>query len=168
MKLHYSLGIALIVLIVDLMTKFWIESILSYGQRIPITGFFNLVLTYNTGAAFSFLSEASGWQRWFLSAIAAIASIVIIYLLHKYRTEKLFCLSLSLILGGALGNLWDRITLGHVVDFLDFYIGDYHWPAFNIADSAIFIGAALLIIESFSSAEKKDATQLSEKKEKTE
>jgi len=168
MKLHYSLGIALIVLIVDLMTKFWIESILSYGQRIPITGFFNLVLTYNTGAAFSFLSEASGWQRWFLSAIAAIASIVIIYLLHKYRTEKLFCLSLSLILGGALGNLWDRITLGHVVDFLDFYIGDYHWPAFNIADSAIFIGAALLIIESFSNAEKKDATQLSEKKEKTE
>lgn len=168
MKLHYSLGIALIVLIVDLATKYWIESILSYGQRIPITGFFNLVLTYNTGAAFSFLSEASGWQRWFLSAIAATASIVIIYLLHKYRTETLFCLSLSLILGGALGNLWDRITLGHVVDFLDFYIGDYHWPAFNIADSAIFIGAVLLIVESFSSTEKKDVEQTVEQKEKTE
>lgn len=168
MKLHYSLGIALTVLIVDLATKYWIESILSYGQHIPITGFFNLVLTYNTGAAFSFLSEASGWQRWFLSAIAATASIVIIYLLHKYRTETLFCLSLSLILGGALGNLWDRITLGHVVDFLDFYIGDYHWPAFNIADSAIFIGAVLLIVESFSSTEKKDAEQTSEQKEKTE
>src|SRR5690606_31046844 len=139
-----------------------------YGQHIPITGFFNLVLTYNTGAAFSFLSEASGWQRWFLSAIAATASIVIIYLLHKYRAETLFCLSLSLILGGALGNLWDRITLGHVVDFLDFYVGDYHWPAFNIADSAIFIGAALLIVESFSSTEKKDAEQTIEQKEKTE
>ncbi|MCW5618415.1 MAG: signal peptidase II, partial [Nitrosomonas sp.] len=120
MKLHYSLGIALIVLILDLATKYWIESLLSYGEYIPITGFFNLVLTYNTGAAFSFLSEASGWQRWLLSAIAAIASCVIIYLLHKYRAEKLFCFSLSLILGGALGNLWDRITLGYVVDFLDF------------------------------------------------
>jgi signal peptidase II len=107
------------------------------------------VLTYNTGAAFSILSEASGWQRWFLSGIAAGASILIIYLLIKYTANKLFCLALSLILGGALGNLWDRITLGHVVDFLDFYIGSYHWPAFNIADSAIFIGAALLIIDSF-------------------
>ncbi len=168
MKLHYSLSIALIILILDLATKYWIESILSYGQRIPMTGFFNLVLTYNTGAAFSFLSEASGWQRWFLSAIAATASFIIIYLLHKYRAEKLFCFSLSLILGGALGNLWDRITLGYVVDFLDFYIGDYHWPAFNIADSAIFIGAVLLIIESFSSTEKKDTGQTVAQKEKAE
>ncbi|MBX3641195.1 MAG: lipoprotein signal peptidase [Nitrosomonas sp.] len=168
MKLHYSLGIALIVLILDLATKYWIESLLSYGEYIPITGFFNLVLTYNTGAAFSFLSEASGWQRWLLSAIAAIASCVIIYLLHKYRAEKLFCFSLSLILGGALGNLWDRITLGYVVDFLDFYLGDYHWPAFNIADSAIFIGAILLIIESFNNTEKKDARQTVAQNEKTE
>ncbi|MBX3630831.1 MAG: lipoprotein signal peptidase [Nitrosomonas sp.] len=168
MKLHYSLGIALIVLILDLATKYWIESLLSYGEYIPITGFFNLVLTYNTGAAFSFLSEASGWQRWLLSAIAAIASCVIIYLLHKYRAEKLFCFSLSLILGGALGNLWDRITLGYVVDFLDFYLGDYHWPAFNIADSAIFIGAVLLIIESFNNTEKKDARQTVAQNEKTE
>ncbi|MCB1937211.1 MAG: lipoprotein signal peptidase [Nitrosomonas sp.] len=156
MKLYYSLLIALVVLILDLATKFWVESILSYGQHIAVTSFFNLVLTYNAGMAFSFLSEASGWQRWFLSSIAAIASIVIIYLLHKYKTEKIFCLSLSLILGGALGNLWDRITLGHVVDFLDFYIGDYHWPAFNVADTAIFIGAALLIIDSFSSKQPKD------------
>ena len=168
MKLHYSLAIALTVLILDLATKYWVESILVYGQFIPITGFFNLVLTYNAGAAFSFLSEASGWQRWFLSAIAIIASVVIIYMLHKYKTEKLFCISLSLILGGALGNLWDRITLGHVVDFLDFYIGDYHWPAFNIADSAIFIGAALLIIESFSSKENKDTNPSAKPKEKTE
>ncbi|GJL74591.1 signal peptidase II [Nitrosomonas sp.] len=170
MKLHYSLSIALIVLSLDLATKYWVESAMVYGQQIPVTGFFNLVLTYNAGAAFSFLSEASGWQRWFLSAIAAGASLVIIYLLIKYKTEKLFCLSLSLILGGAIGNLWDRITLGHVVDFLDFYIGDYHWPAFNIADSAIFIGAALLIFESFSSKEKTqtDSDSKIERKEKIE
>ncbi|MDH5480316.1 MAG: signal peptidase II [Nitrosomonas sp.] len=149
MKLYISLGIALVILILDLFTKFWIESTMEFGQRIPVTSFFNLVLTYNAGAAFSFLSEQSGWQRWFLSGVAAIASILIVYLLNKHKDEKLFCLSLSLILGGAIGNLYDRITLGHVVDFLDFYVGDYHWPAFNIADSAIMIGAALLIIESF-------------------
>ncbi len=122
---------------------------MEFGQRIPVTSFFNLVLTYNPGMAFSLLSEQSGWQRWFLSGIAALASLFIIYLLNKHKDEKLFCISLSFILGGAIGNLYDRITLGHVVDFLDFYVGGYHWPAFNIADSAIFIGAALLIIESF-------------------
>ena len=149
MKLYISLSIAFIVLVLDLFTKGWVESTLFYGEQIPLTGFFNLVLTYNTGAAFSILSEASGWQRWFLSGIAAGASILIIYLLYRHAANKMFCLALSLILGGALGNLWDRITLGHVVDFLDFHIGSYHWPAFNIADSAIFIGAALLIVDSF-------------------
>lgn len=149
MKLYISLGIALIVLILDLASKYWVESALEFGQRIPLTGFFNLVLTYNPGAAFSFLSEESGWQRWFLSGIAGSAALLIVYLLNKYKHEKLFCMSLSLVLGGALGNLYDRITLGHVVDFLDFYVGTYHWPAFNIADSAIFIGAALMIYESF-------------------
>lgn len=149
MKLHISLGIALIVLILDLASKFWVESVLQFGEVIPITSFFNLVLTYNPGAAFSFLSDQPGWQRWFLSGIATIASLAIAYMLHKYRQERLFCWSLSLVLGGALGNLYDRITLGHVVDFLDFYISNYHWPAFNIADSAICIGAALLVYESF-------------------
>lgn len=149
MKLHISLGIALIVLILDLVSKFWVESTMQFGQIIPLTSFFNLVLTYNPGAAFSFLSEQSGWQRWFLSGIAGIAALAITYMLHKYRHERLFCWSLSLVLGGALGNLYDRITLGHVVDFLDFYVGGYHWPAFNIADSAICIGAVLLIYESF-------------------
>jgi len=149
MKLYISLSIALIVLILDLASKYWVESALEFGQRIPLTGFFNLVLTYNPGAAFSFLSEESGWQRWFLSGIAGSAALLIVYLLNKYKHEKLFCMSLSLVLGGALGNLYDRITLGHVVDFLDFYVGTYHWPAFNIADSAIFIGAALMIYESF-------------------
>ena len=148
----------------DVASKYWVESTMVYGQTIPITGVFNLVLTYNTGAAFSILSEASGWQRWLLSMIAVGASVMIIFLLNKYKTEHLFCLSLSLILGGAIGNLWDRITLGHVIDFLDFYIGDYHWPAFNIADSAIFIGAILLIIDSFGN--KQNSQEETDKKEK--
>ena len=149
MKLHISLTIALIVLVLDLVSKHWVVSILLHGQQIPLTDFFNLVLTYNAGAAFSFLSDASGWQRWFFSGIAAAASILIVYLLRKHAAEKLFCLALSLVLGGALGNLWDRVTLGHVVDFLDFHVGGYHWPAFNVADSAIFLGAMFLIVESF-------------------
>ena len=136
-------------LVLDLLTKRWVEAALFYGEQIPLTGFFNLVLTYNAGAAFSFLSDAGGWQRWFFSVVAVGASMLIIYLLRKHATDQLFCLALSLILGGALGNLWDRVTLGHVVDFLDFHVAGYHWPAFNIADSAIFLGAALLILDSF-------------------
>ena len=144
-----SLVLAGLVLVLDLLTKRWVEAALFYGEQIPLTGFFNLVLTYNAGAAFSFLSDAGGWQRWFFSVVAVGASMLIIYLLRKHATDQLFCLALSLILGGALGNLWDRVTLGHVVDFLDFHVAGYHWPAFNIADSAIFLGAALLILDSF-------------------
>lgn len=162
MKLHISLGIAFVILVLDLASKYWIESTLEFGQVIPLTSFFNLMLTYNPGAAFSFLSEQSGWQRWFLSGIAGSAALLIVYLLNRYKHERLFCLSLSLILGGALGNLYDRITLGHVVDFLDFYIGTYHWPAFNVADSAIFIGAVLMIYESF----RKDKTESIQRKTK--
>lgn len=156
MKLSICLIIALIILALDLATKYWVESTLQFGQMIPITSFFNIVLTYNPGAAFSFLSDQPGWQRWFLSIVAGSAALVIVYMLNKYRQEKLFCLSLSFILGGALGNLYDRITLGHVVDFLDFYIGENHWPAFNIADSAIFIGAALMIYDSIRNKEEKN------------
>lgn len=148
MKLYFSLTLAVIILMMDLLTKRWVELNLVYGQQIMITEFFNLVLTYNAGAAFSFLSDASGWQRWFLSAIAVLVSILIVYLLYKNTANRLFCLALSLILGGALGNLWDRIMLGHVVDFLDFHLSGYHWPAFNLADSAIFCGAFLLILDS--------------------
>ncbi|MEO7559546.1 MAG: signal peptidase II [Nitrosospira sp.] len=149
MKLQVSLILALVVLVLDFATKRWVESALFHGEQIPLTSFFNLVLTYNAGAAFSFLSDAAGWQRWFFSAIAGGASILIVYLLRKHAAEKLFCVALSLILGGALGNLWDRISLGHVVDFLDFHAAGYHWPAFNVADSAIFIGAMLLIVDGF-------------------
>jgi signal peptidase II len=149
MKFWVSLILALVVLVLDFVTKRWVESGLFYGEQIPVTSFFNLVLTYNAGAAFSFLSDAAGWQRWFFSSIAGGASIMIIYLLRRHEADKLFCTALSLILGGAVGNLWDRLTLGHVVDFLDFYIGTFHWPAFNVADSAIFVGAMLLILQSF-------------------
>jgi len=154
MKFHVSLVLALVVLGIDFATKRWVELELVYDQQILLTSFLNLVLTYNAGAAFSFLSNESGWQRWLFSGIAICASVLIIYLLRKHTSEKLFCVALSFILGGALGNLWDRITLGYVVDFLDFHYNGYHWPAFNVADSLIFIGALLLIFESFRHKEK--------------
>ncbi len=154
MKFHVSLVLALVVLGIDFATKRWVELELVYDQQILLTSFLNLVLTYNAGAAFSFLSNESGWQRWLFSGIAICASVFIIYLLRKHTSEKLFCVALSFILGGALGNLWDRITLGYVVDFLDFHYNGYHWPAFNVADSLILIGALFLIFESFRHKEK--------------
>ena len=141
--------ISALVIVLDQVTKYWVSQSLAPGESVPVMPFFNLVLTYNTGAAFSFLSHASGWQRAFFTVIAALASLFIIYFIRRYHQEKRFSFGLSLILGGALGNLWDRIVLGHVVDFLDFYVQAYHWPAFNVADSAITCGAALLIWDSF-------------------
>ena len=141
--------ISALVIVLDQITKYWVSQSLAPGAGVPVTPFFNLVLTYNTGAAFSFLSRASGWQRGFFILIATLASLLIIYLIRRHHRQKVFSVGLSLILGGALGNLWDRIVLGHVVDFLDFYIQAYHWPAFNVADSAITCGAALLIWDSF-------------------
>jgi signal peptidase II len=141
------LGLAVLVVLVDQATKFTIERVFDYGDVHPITGFFNLVLTYNKGAAFSFLAGASGWQKHFLSAIAIIASLCIVYLLARHGTQKLFSLALALILGGAVGNVIDRIAHGHVIDFLDFHWRGWHWPAFNVADSAIVCGAALLILD---------------------
>jgi signal peptidase II len=149
MKLWVSLVIALVVVVLDFVTKRWIEAALDYGEHVPLTGFFNLVLAYNAGAAFSFLSDAGGWQRWFFTIVSTGASILIVFLLRRHAADRLFCIALSLILGGALGNLWDRATLGHVVDFLDFHVAGYHWPAFNVADSAISVGAVLLVIDGF-------------------
>ena len=113
-----------------------------------MTAFFSLVLAFNTGAAFSFLAGAGGWQRWFFAAIAVVASVIIVWLLRR-GGDRVYCLGLALILGGALGNLWDRLTLGKVVDFLLFHYAGWAYPAFNVADSAITVGAALLIIDSF-------------------
>ena len=140
--------IAAVIAISDQVTKAVVEGWIERGEVIRITGFFNLVLAYNSGAAFSFLAGAGGWQRWFFVSIASVAAVVIAWLLYRHRDEGLFCAGLSLILGGAIGNLWDRIALGHVVDFLDFHAAGWHWPAFNVADSGITVGAALLILDS--------------------
>jgi signal peptidase II len=148
-ELKHWLSLATVIIILDQITKLWISQIFVYGESVAVTDFFNLVLVHNSGAAFSFLSNAGGWQRWLFSAVAATASVWIIWLLRKYKQEKLFCFALTLILGGALGNLIDRAAYGYVVDFLDFYWNTYHFPAFNIADSAVTCGAGLLLWESF-------------------
>ena len=140
---------ALAVMLLDQLSKYWVSASFDYGASRAYTGFFNLVLTYNKGAAFSILASAAGWQRGFFIAIALVAVLVISVLLARHAGEKLFCLALSLILGGAVGNVLDRIVLGHVVDFLDFHYAGWHWPAFNLADSAITAGAVLLIADSF-------------------
>jgi signal peptidase II len=141
------LALALLIVAFDQLTKIAVERALDYGDVRPLTGFFNLILTYNKGAAFSFLASAGGWQAQFLITVAIGASIFIIYLLARHGHQRLFALSLALILGGAIGNVIDRIAYGHVIDFLDFHVAGWHWPAFNVADSAIVAGAGLLILD---------------------
>lgn len=143
------LSISAVVIALDQITKQWVVHAFNHHEVLPVMAYFNLTLAYNPGAAFSFLAGAGGWQRIFFAAIAVIASVVIIHLLRKHPKQTLFCIALSLILGGALGNLWDRLLIGRVVDFLDFYVNDHHWPAFNVADSAITVGAALMILDGF-------------------
>lgn len=142
-------GISAVVIALDLYTKHLIEAAFAYGDMLTINSFFDLVRYHNQGAAFSFLADAGGWQKWFFSGISVVAAIVITYLIQKHRTEKLFCVGLALVLGGAIGNLYDRVTLGYVVDFLNFHYQDLYWPAFNVADSAICIGVGLLLLDSF-------------------
>ena len=142
------LGIAAAVVAADLATKALVQAALVPGERIPVIPFADLVLVFNTGAAFSFLAGAGGWQRGFFIAVAIAAVVLIVWLLMRHGGERVFCAGLALILGGAIGNLWDRIRLGHVVDFVLLHAGGWHFPAFNVADSAITIGAALLILDS--------------------
>ncbi len=144
------LGIATIVVLIDQITKVTISRMFSFGESLPVTSFFNLVLTYNKGAAFSFLAGESGWQRYVFTAIAVGAVVFILYLLKRHAGQRMFCWALALILGGAIGNLIDRVLYGHVIDFLDFYIPNSslpHWPAFNVADMAIVGGAGLFILD---------------------
>ena len=140
--------LALLVVLLDQLTKYWVSASFHYGEVRVVSRFFNLVLTHNKGAAFSFLASAAGWQRGFFIAIALIAIAVISMLLMRRAGDRLFSLALALILGGAIGNVLDRIILGHVVDFLDLHLAGWHWPAFNLADSAITVGAVLLVAES--------------------
>ncbi len=143
------LSISGVVVALDLYTKHLVQQAFAYGEHLRVTSYFDLVRYHNTGAAFSFLADAGGWQKWFFTTVSVVASVVIIYLLKKYPHNKLFSWGLALVLGGALGNLYDRITLGYVVDFLYFYYQQFAWPAFNVADSAICVGVALLLLDSF-------------------
>lgn len=142
------MGLAAIIILLDQLSKITVSKLFTYGESLPVTSFFNLVLAYNKGAAFSFLAAESGWQRYFFTIIGLGAALVITYLLKQHAGQRLFCWALSLIMGGALGNVIDRLMYGHVIDFLDFHYKQiYHFPAFNIADSAICVGAALFILD---------------------
>ncbi len=139
------LAVAAVVAVADRMTKVLVQGALAPGERIPVIPFADLVLVCNPGAAFSFLAGAGGWQRGFFIGVAIAAIGLILWLLVRHARERLFCAGLALVLGGAVGNLWDRIALGCVVDFVLLHAGGWHFPAFNVADSAITVGAALLI-----------------------
>ena len=140
--------LALLVVVLDQWTKGIAESALEYGRPVQVLPVLNMNLQYNTGAAFSFLEDAGGWQRWFFSAVAIVISLgLCVWLSRLQAGETLLAWSLALILGGALGNLWDRLALGHVVDFISFHYGGSYFPAFNLADSAITLGAGLMILD---------------------
>ena len=148
------LGLALIVIMLDQLAKTFIVGHFALHESLSVTSFFNIVRAHNTGAAFSFLAGASGWQRWFFVGLGVVASVFIIWMLRRHPEQTLFCFAVSLILGGALGNVVDRLLHGHVVDFLDFHFAFLaplfpggHFPSFNLADSAITIGAACLILD---------------------
>ena len=142
-------SLSAVVLAVDLYTKQLVQGAFAYGESFSINTYFDLVRYHNEGAAFSFLAQAGGWQKSFFTAVALLAIVVMSYLIQKHRTEKLFCLSLALVIGGAAGNVYDRLTLGYVVDFISLHYQDFYWPAFNVADSGICLGVGLLILDSF-------------------
>ena len=141
------LGIAFIIILADQFTKTLIIGHFQLGDSRTITSFFNIVRVHNTGAAFSFLASASGWQRWFFVGLGAVATVFIIWMLRSHGGQRLFSWALALILGGAIGNVIDRLLHGYVVDFIQVHAGGWYFPSFNIADSAISIGAALLILD---------------------
>ena len=141
------LGLAFVIVLVDQFTKTLILGYYKYGDATYVTSFFNVVRAHNTGAAFSFLADAAGWQRWFFMAIGIGAALFIVWMLKSHAGQKLFSFSMAVILGGAIGNVIDRMMHGYVVDFLDFHLAGRHFPAFNVADSAITIGAICLILD---------------------
>jgi len=157
------LWLTLVLLLADQITKQWVVASFDYRESLPVLPFFNLTYVHNTGAAFSFLADQGGWQRWFFTAIATIASIVFIVWMSKTpKSQQTLSIAFALMLSGALGNLIDRALFGYVIDFLDFHWAGYHFAAFNVADSAIFIGAALMILDSFIHPES-TKTQISDK-----
>jgi signal peptidase II len=138
---------ALVVVLIDQFTKVLILGYYQLGDSTPVTSFFNVVRVHNTGAAFSFLANAGGWQRWLFTGIGVAAAGLILWMLKSHPGQKLFAFAMASILGGAIGNVLDRVLYGYVVDFLDFYWRGWHFPAFNVADSAITLGAACLILD---------------------
>ena len=148
------IGLAALIVVADQFSKVLVMGSFVLGESLPVTGFFNLVRVHNAGAAFSFLSDAGGWQRWFFTGLGTVAALVMVWMLRAHAGQRLFCSAVSLILGGAVGNVIDRLLHGHVVDFLDFH-WDFlaglfyggHFPAFNLADSAITLGAVLLLLD---------------------
>jgi signal peptidase II len=144
------LWLSALAIVLDQASKLTVDSTMQLYESIPLMPYFNLTYVHNTGAAFSFLSEAGGWQRWFFAALAFIISAVLsVWLARLQKHETLLAIALSLVLGGAIGNLIDRLAYGYVIDFLDIYYNNWHWPAFNIADSAITLGVGLMLAESF-------------------
>jgi len=142
------LWLSVLVIVLDQATKSLATAYLTMHVPVPVLPMFNLTLVHNTGAAFSFLSEAGGWQRWFFALVALLVAVVLVRWLAQLRSQQVWiAVALALVLGGALGNVWDRLWLGYVVDFIDVYYGGWHWPAFNIADSAISVGAVMLVID---------------------
>lgn len=141
------LGVALVIFLIDQFTKTLIVGYYRLGDSTPVTGFFNIVRAHNTGAAFSFLADAAGWQRWLFTGIGVAAALFILLMLRSHAEQKLFSWAMACILGGAVGNVVDRMMHGYVVDFLDFHLAQWHFPAFNVADSAITLGAILLVID---------------------
>ena len=141
------LGLAVVVLLVDQFTKVLIVSSYQLGEGFPVTNFFNIVRVHNQGAAFSFLASAGGWQRWFFTGLGLVATVAMVWMLKKHPGQKLFGFAIACILGGAVGNVLDRVLYGYVIDFLDFYHAGIHFPAFNLADSGITLGAACLILD---------------------
>lgn len=160
LRLSGWLGLAAVIILLDQLTKIWVVGALPFRQRIDLLPFFSLTHVHNTGAAFSFLSDAGGWQRWFFLGLALAASVVIVVWLGRlpkgaYREAA----GLSLVLGGALGNFIDRLRYGYVIDFLDFHLGQWHWPAFNLADTAISLGVVLLLWEGLRRREPNTVTE---------
>lgn len=142
------LWLAVAVIAADQITKQLATAYLALHDPVPVVPFFNLTLMHNTGAAFSFLADGGGWQRWFFVVLAvAVSAGIVVWLKRLGPGQTWLAVALALVLGGALGNVWDRVVLGYVVDFIDVYYGSWHWPAFNVADSAITVGAIMLVID---------------------
>lgn len=154
------LGLALVVVALDQITKQVVDAVLTYNEPLVVLPVFNFTLRYNTGAAFSFLADSGGWQRWFFTVLALVVSVVLVIWLRRLPRRAVFeSLGIALILGGAVGNVIDRILFGYVIDFLEFHYQHWYWPAFNVADSAITVGVTVLILDSLFQAKQQRRKQ---------